>query len=208
MIKFMPQVLIKNFCKHSFLLWQINENLSDLIKILNPSKSELSEINSHKTLKRRKQNICSRILLNLISNKKTILRYDEFGKPFCENFKFISISHSDNFCGIVTSNENIGLDIQKKKTNIEKLSSRFVSPGERLVKFNNEIDKIHYIWCFKESIYKILNHPNCSFKKNIYTEKFKRNKIYGFFKNKSNKTNFEAFSKKIDDYYITIASIK
>ena len=204
----MPQVLIKNFCKHSFLLWQINENLSDLIKILNPSKSELSEINSHKTLKRRKQNICSRILLNLISNKKTILRYDEFGKPFCENFKFISISHSDNFCGIVTSNENIGLDIQKKKTNIEKLSSRFVSPGERLVKFNNEVDKIHYIWCFKESIYKILNHPNCSFKKNIYTEKFKRNKVYGFFKNKSNKTNFEASLKKIDDYYITIASIK
>ena len=149
----MPQVLNKNFCKHSFHLWHMNENLSDLIKILNPSKSELSEINSHKTLKRRKQNICSRILLNLISNKKTILRYDEFGKPFCENFKFISISHSDNFCGIVTSNENIGLDIQKKKTNIEKLSSRFVSPGERLVKFNNEIDKIHYIWCFKESIY-------------------------------------------------------
>ena len=204
----MPQVLNKNFCKHSFHLWHMSENLSDLIKILNPSKSELSEINSHKTLKRRKQNICSRILLNLISNKKTILRYDEFGKPFCENFKFISISHSDNFCGIVTSNENIGLDIQKKKTNIEKLSSRFVSPGERLVKFNNEIDKIHYIWCFKESIYKILNHPNCSFKKNIYTEKFKRNKIYGFFKNKSNKTNFEAFLKKIDDYYITIASIK
>ena len=180
----MPQVLNKNFCKHSFHLWHMSENLSDLIKILNPSKSELSEINSHKTLKRRKQNICSRILLNLISNKKTILRYDEFGKPFCENFKFISISHSDNFCGIVTSNENIGLDIQKKKTNI------------------------HYIWCFKESIYKILNHPNCSFKKNIYTEKFKRNKIYGFFKNKSNKTNFEAFLKKIDDYYITIASIK
>ena len=204
----MPQVLNKSFCKHNFHLWYINENLSDLIKILNPSRSELSEINSHKTLKRRKQNICSRILLNLISNKKTILRYNEFGKPFCENFKFISISHSDNFCGIVTSNENIGLDIQKKKTNIEKLSSRFVSPGERLVKFNNEVDKIHYIWCFKESIYKILNHPNCSFKKNIFTEKFKRNKIYGFFKNKSNKTNFEAFLKKIDDYYITIASIK
>ena len=86
----MPQVLNKNFCKHSFHLWHMNENLSDLIKILNPSKRELSEINSHKTLKRRKQNICSRILLNLISNKKTILRYDEFGKPFCENFKFIS----------------------------------------------------------------------------------------------------------------------
>ena len=178
----MPQFLNKNFCKHNFHLWHINENLSDLIKILNPSKNELSEINSYKTLKRKKQNICSRILLNIISDKKTILRYNEFGKPYCENFKFISISHSDNFCGIVTSNENIGLDIQKKKPNIEKLSSRFVSSGERLVKFNNEVDKIHYIWCFKESIYKIVNHPNCSFKNNILIEKFKEIKFMDFSK--------------------------
>ena len=208
MIKFMPLILNKKFCKHSFHLWQINENLSDLIKILDPLKSELIEINSHKKLKRRKQNICSRILLNIISNKKTILSYNKYGKPRCENFKFISISHSDNFCGIVTSNENIGLDIQKKKPNIEKLSRRFVSSRERLVKFKNEVDKIHYIWCFKESIYKILNYPNCSFKNNIYTDKFQKNKIYGFFKNESNKTNFEAFLEKIDDYYITIANIK
>ena len=47
-----------------FTIWEIKEEVEDLLQILNANAIELEEINRIKHLDRKKQNISARILLN------------------------------------------------------------------------------------------------------------------------------------------------
>ncbi len=54
------------------------------------------------------------------------LFYDEFGKPHLKDDKYISITHSFNFSGIIVSENKVGIDIEKQRPIITKIASKFV----------------------------------------------------------------------------------
>ena len=84
------------------------------------------------------------------------LRYEQ-NKPFADNC-YVSISHSGDMVAVCTSENPIGIDIEKidDKRNLEKLSNR-VFCGKELETFkNNPTPELFYeIWTQKEAYSKI-----------------------------------------------------
>ena len=203
----MPVKLIKKTKKYTFALWEILESNNTLINILKPSKSELLAINNYNQLERKKQNIAARILINIIAKSKAKLYYLEKKVPFCKKLKNISISHSKNFCGVVSSNTTIGLDIQNENENMHKLAPKFMNQIE--LNHSNQSEYLHYVWCSKEAIYKTLNGKPCSFKKNLIISQCLKTKLYsGLYIYNKEQINYSIQCDKINNYFISIATLK
>ena len=164
----MPLTKTQKRKNYTYALWKIEESMAELLRQLQGTKQELVEIHNLKNIKRRKQNIAARLTLNHLSNKKEILYYSKYGKPLCQSFKHISISHSNEYCMLVVSANEIGVDIQHKHDNINKISTKFLNTSEKLrVNKTKSMTELHFIWSAKEAIYKTLDNQPCSFKDNI-----------------------------------------
>ncbi len=120
-----------------------------------------------KTEKRKKEFICSRVLLNLYS-KNLKISYSKFGNPILNNNQFISISHCSNLVCIAISKEKIGIDLEEISEKTLKLQSKFVNDHHS--ELNKE--KTTLIWCIKESVFKYHKIGGVDFKKDIYIPKF------------------------------------
>ena len=111
----MPILNTQKTKNYTYAIWFIEEELDELLKALNTTASEYTEVHNISHINRRKQNIAARLLLNHLAMKKVKLKYAQNGAPYCTEFKHISISHSKNYCALITSNNNIGIDVQYQK---------------------------------------------------------------------------------------------
>ena len=203
----MPLEKITHLKNYSVALWKIKESFSCLIKLLDPSEQELKQIKQFKNPQRQKQNIAARILLKYLCNKSEKLKYNKNGAPYCNTFKHISISHSKDYCIIIGSDNIVGVDIQQFSDKIKKTCAKFASDLE-IMKFQNNIQKLHFLWCAKESIFKTVNQGTCSFKYNILIEDIKEDGLTsGYYQNKHVKKEYSLYCKSFDNYFISIATL-
>ena len=104
------------------------------------------------------------------------LHYDEFGKPYFNDGKHVSITHSHHFSAIIISDEIVGIDIEMQREKIIRIADKFVNEKElnRLKCFDNEdyIKKLTVKWGAKEAIFKIRNEKGISFKDHIQVNTF------------------------------------
>ena len=206
----MPVLDIRKTKNYTYAIWHIEENLDTLLTQLNATSLESQEINNISHLNRKKQNIAARLLLNLLSMKKVKLKYSENGSPYCQQFKHISISHSKNYCTLIISNINTGIDIQYQKKKIVDLQKKFIHLKEKpYLNTQNKNEKLHFIWCAKEAIYKTLNNPSCSFKEDIYVLNSQSNITEAYYKYHTSKcVTYQIDYDKIGNYFIAIATQK
>ena len=201
----MPILKIQKNKNYTYAIWEIEEDLDTLLNMLNTSQSEYTEIHNISHIKRRKQNIAARLLLNHLAGKKVELKYTKNGAPYCKKFKHISISHSKNYCALIISEKNIGIDIQYQKKNIVELQNKFINTIEGIhLKTQNKNEKLHFMWCAKEAIYKTIHNQACSFLKDIHIDcdQSTMNTI-GYYKNSQKyQINYSSFK----DYFIAIAT--
>jgi phosphopantetheinyl transferase len=80
------------------------------------------------------------------------IQYNEFGKPFLNDGKFMSISHDKNFVGLIIQESEVGLDIQTAEERVHRIASKFCNTTE-LAQFHST-EEITAIWCTKEAIFK------------------------------------------------------
>ena len=203
----MPIIKIKKHKKYTYAIWDIDEGLDELLNTLNTTESEYTEIHNITHVNRRKQNIAARLLLNHLAIKKVELKYSKNGAPYCDKFKHISISHSKNYCALIISDTNIGIDIQCQKKNIADLQNKFINTVEKpVLNTPNKKEKLHFIWCAKEAIYKTLNNPNCSLKEDIYILNLQSNLTDSYYKYLTPKCiQYQVEYDKIKNYFIAIA---
>ena len=201
----MSIIKIKKNTEYTLVIWKIEEDMNSLLKQLKPTKQETNEIDRFKNHNRKKQNITSRLILNQLANKKVKLHYSENGIPSCSIFKHISISHSKNYCTVIGSKNNIGIDIQYYKKNILEISPKFINQKEKTTSNGNK-ETLHFIWCAKEAIYKTLNNPNCSLKEDIYILNLQSNLINSYYKYRAPQCiKYQVEYDKIKNYFIAIA---
>ena len=154
--------------KTRVVIWEINESLHDLeskvllneysIKLLNQKKSEIQK----------KQFLAIRNIFKLLSIEDNEVKYDKVGKPIFSQNKILSISHSGNYATVITSDNPVGIDIEKISDKAMKIKHKFLHielnyPQE----LNNQISLVY--WNIKESIYKAVGITGIDFKKNILT---------------------------------------
>ena len=115
-----------------------------------------------------------------------------FGKHQQLNNKFISISHSFDYCGVIVSNVKVGLDIEKFRSKILNISKKFVSQSDLgLIKLNS-IENVTKVWSIKEAVFKAFGHNKIDFKKNIIIKSVNE---------KFNKANVLIFKNEISENY-------
>jgi len=142
-------------------------------------------------------------------NSELMIDYDLGGKPFLNNQKGISISHSREIVAIGISNElDFGIDIQYKTDKIIRIQNKFLSQKEsRSLKKTDEIEPLIKLWSAKESIYKALGKKGVSFSNDIEIDTTNDNYLYrvGHYKKDNIKIKFELDFLYIESYIICYA---
>lgn len=188
----MPASVINDSISNDLLLWKLSETETQLSNLLNISLSSKSKLDLIKSSSQRRQFLGVQNLLNLHKIKNDMLSYDDNGKPHLLNNKFISISHSFDYCGVIVSNVKVGLDIEKFRSKILNISKKFVSESDlSLIKLNS-IENVTKVWSIKEAVFKAFGHNEIDFKKNIIIKSV--NKEF-------NKANVLIFKNEISENY-------
>ena len=163
----MPISVINDSISNDLLLWKLSETetqLNNLVNLSISSKLKLDLINSPS---QRKQFLGVQNLLSLHNINNEILFYDDNGKPHLLNNKFISISHSFDYCGVIVSDVKVGIDIEKFRSKILNISKKFVSESDLALIKESSVENITKVWSIKEAVYKAFGHNKIDFKKNI-----------------------------------------
>ncbi len=163
----MPISVINDSISNDLLLWKLSETetqLNNLVNLSISSKLRLDLINSSS---QRKQFLGVQNLLSLHNINNEILFYDDNGKPHLLNNKFISISHSFDYCGVIVSDVKVGIDIEKFRSKILNISKKFVSESDLALIKESSVENITKVWSIKEAVYKAFGHNKIDFKKNI-----------------------------------------
>ena len=155
-------------------IWKLEESLAELSAGTELSATCQKRIALLKSEIHRKQFLGIRHLIKEAGYKNKDLYYDEKGKPHLKGEKYISLSHSYDFAGIIISANPVGIDIEKKRDKILRIANKFTPLKEYRTLANDDavIRKLTIVWGAKEAIYKAMNNPGISFLKHIYVEDF------------------------------------
>ena len=152
--------------KTKVVIWEINESLQDLKSKVVLSEDSLKLLNQKKSGIHKKQFLAIRNIFKFLCIDDKDLKYDKAGKPIFSQNKKLSISHSGNYAAVITSNYNVGIDIEKISDKAIKIKHKFLQIELNYpIEFNNQISLIY--WNIKESIYKAMGIMGVDFKKNI-----------------------------------------
>jgi 4'-phosphopantetheinyl transferase len=154
------------------LIWNIQEDYTDLSNGISLTTANQTRVDSMKSELHQRGFLSIRHLLKEVGLVDADLVYDEFGKPHLKNGKFISITHSFTFSGIIVSDVPVGIDIEKQRDKILKIAHKFTPFQEYKTIANHDalISKLTIVWGAKESLYKIYGKKKLRFLEHIYIE--------------------------------------
>lgn len=186
-------------------IWKIEESYEDLLEPLDLKSESMNRVLGMKSDLHRRGFLSVRHLLRSFGYTDQALYYDKFGKPHLKDGKHISITHSFTFSGVIISDKDVGIDIEKQRQKIEIIAHKFIDyEFEYLNKMaKNYINKLTIIWCIKESLYKLFATPGMLFREHFLVIPFmiedKKTTAWIDYKNKKYRYNtsfieFEGFT--------------
>lgn len=162
--------------KAKVLIWKIEESFNELhTNGILTNKNQI-RLDGMKSELHQRGFLSVRHLLKEAGYSDKDLIYDAFGKPHLKDGKFISITHSFTFSGIIISeNTPVGIDIEKQRDKITKIAHKFTPFEEYKTIANHDalVSKLTIVWGAKESLYKIYGKKKLLFLHHIYIEDFK-----------------------------------
>ena len=149
-------------------IWRIDESYDELIKPLKLKPESQNRVDGMKSSVHQRGFLSVRHLLREFGYTDSDLYYDENGKPHLKDDKYISITHSFNFSGVIVSESEVGIDIEKQRDKIKIVAQKFIGyENQYLVDDDSElVRKLTVIWCIKESLFKLFATPGLSFMMN------------------------------------------
>ena len=147
-------------------IWKIEESYDALLKPLDLKPQSLERVLGMKSNLHQRGFLSVRHLLRDFGYTDQDLFYDDNGKPHLKNGKHISITHSFIFSGVIISDNEVGIDIEKQRDKIGIIANKFVDYEFHYLNKNAEdyIRKLTVIWGIKESLYKLFATPGMLFK--------------------------------------------
>ena len=158
-------IILRNFATDCISgVWKLEENETDLLRLVNLSDIDLQWLATISNAKRRREIIAVRVLLqNLGLNFQ--INYKN-GKPYCNN-GFISISHSKSMVAVIYHTKHeVTVDIEEINDKLLRIGERVFSENE-IAFANKDLEKLTILWNCKECAYKIFGNDHTDFKHNI-----------------------------------------
>ncbi len=159
-------------------IWKIEESEEELANEIQLTPHCQDRIAGMKSEMHRRGFLSIRHLMAEAGYVDADLYYDEVGKPHLKDGKHISITHSNQFTGIIISDaEEVGIDIEMQRDKILRIAHKFTPIEEYRTMANTEalIRKLTIVWGCKESLYKIYAEPGLSFLHHIVIQNFSVN---------------------------------
>ncbi len=155
--------------KTTVKIWKITESFEELMSPLELKPNSLERVMGMKSELHQRGFLSVRHLLRDFGYTDQDLFYDDYGKPHLKDGKHISITHSFIFSGIIISDDEVGIDIEKQRDKIAIIAKKFVD-----YEFNylSETDveyvrNLTVIWGIKESLYKLFATPGMLFREHF-----------------------------------------
>lgn len=147
-------------------IWKIEESEDELAHGIELTSHCQNRMNGMKSEMHRRGFLSIRHLLAVQGYVDSDLYYDSVGKPHLEDGKHISITHSNQFTGIIIGNTaEVGMDIEMQREKILRIAHKFTPIEEYRTIANSDalIRKLTMVWGCKESLYKIYAQTGLSF---------------------------------------------
>ena len=147
-------------------IWKITESYEELMQPITLTDNCMNRVSSMKSDLHRRGFLSVRHLLAEFGYTDADLFYDDCGKPYLKDGKHISITHSFTFSGVIISDHDVGIDIEKQREKIAVIAHKFIGYEFDYLKDTAEdyINKLTVIWCIKESLYKLFATPGMLFR--------------------------------------------
>lgn len=156
-------------------IWKIEETENELKKGIILTENCQNRLARMKSSMHRKGFLSIRHLMAIAGYVDADLFYDDQGKPHLKDGTYISITHSNQFTGIIVSAyEEVGIDIEMQREKILRIAHKFTPIEEYRTLANTEalIRKLTVVWGCKESLYKVYSEPGLSFLQHIFINDF------------------------------------
>lgn len=169
----MPQIFpLRELCfpDSSWMIWEITENEAYFNQI--PDSWKITLPSNHALELKRLESLAARFCLwQLVKNPighELVLVKSSNNRPFFQDSDWkLSISHSYPYvAAAISKQKNIGIDLEKKTRNIQKVAPRFLSTTE-LEWSEMDSKKLLAAWTVKEAIYKAQHQAGLDFRKEI-----------------------------------------
>ncbi|WP_299120532.1 4'-phosphopantetheinyl transferase family protein [uncultured Winogradskyella sp.] len=150
-------------------IWKIEESYNALLEPLDLKSNSLERVLGMKSELHQRGFLSVRHLLREFGYTDQDLYYDNNGKPHLKDGKHISITHSFTFSGVIVSDNEVGIDIEKQRDKIGIIAHKFVDYEFDYLDKNAEdyIRKLTVIWGIKESLYKLFATPGMLFREHF-----------------------------------------
>lgn len=150
-------------------IWKIEESYDHLFSVLDLKQQSLERVLSMKSELHQRGFLSVRHLLREFGYTDQDLFYDDNGKPHLKDGKHISITHSFTFSGVIVSENEVGIDIEKQRDKIGIIAKKFVAYEFDYLDETSEdyVRKLTVIWGVKESLYKLFATPGMLFKEHF-----------------------------------------
>ncbi|NQX86555.1 MAG: 4'-phosphopantetheinyl transferase superfamily protein [Flavobacteriaceae bacterium] len=152
--------------KTTVKIWNITESYEKLMAPLDLKQTSLKRVLGMRSALHQRGFLSVRHLLRAFGYTDQDLFYDGHGKPYLKDGKNISITHSFTFSGVIISDKEVGIDIEKQRDKIVRIADKFVSyEFQYLDKLAPcYVNRLTIIWGIKESLYKLFATPGMLFK--------------------------------------------
>ncbi len=155
-------------------IWKIEESYENLCQGISLTEHCQQRVTRMKSDIHKRGFMSIRHLLALAGYTDFDLFYDDFGKPHLQDGKYISITHSFEFAGIIVSSVPVGIDIEKQREKIDKIAHKFIDSEKEFVATQTEhkVRVLTVIWGAKEALYKLYGTAGLSFEQHIHIMPF------------------------------------
>ena len=165
-------------------IWKIEESENDLAQGIALTTHCQNRLDGMKSEMHRRGFLSIRHLMAEAGYEDKDLFYDNAGKPHLHDGKYISITHSHNFTGIIISDmDEVGIDIEMQRKIIARIAHKFtpIEAYGHIKDIKELVRKYTIVWGCKESLYKIYATNGLSFLNHIYIKdfEFSDNRIEG-----------------------------
>jgi phosphopantetheinyl transferase len=191
-------------------IWKIEESFETLTNEVVLNHNSQVRLNGMKSELHQRGFLSVRKILQHAGYSDLDLYYDAFGKPHLNDGMHISITHSHEFSAIILSDQNTGIDIERRRDKIINIADKFVDLESRFLDkqaHSDYISRLTVIWGVKESVFKICNEPGISFKNHIQVDSFQMNDSSGFAVLKMEQVQrfFEIYFEEIENFNLVYA---
>ncbi|MDA8591650.1 4'-phosphopantetheinyl transferase superfamily protein [Flavobacteriaceae bacterium] len=191
-------------------IWNITESCMELMQNVELKKESINKVNTMKSELHQRGFLSVRLLLKAFGYSDFDLFYDGNGKPHLKDGNYISITHSYTFSAVVVSSNPVGIDIEKQRKKITNIASKFTGFEVCFLKKNSEdyIQKLTWVWCIKEALYKLYAKPGMSFKKHFMVIPFgeEKNSTIAWILDETNRQRFEGLFLEFEGFGCAITT--